>query len=665
MLKYILIVLFSLLISGYYNYHSRPEISVSRRLLLFALRFISLSILLLLLISPIFYFTRHQQLKPILAVLSDNSASMDLPHGKLSKTKALQPHLEKMLSRYREAGYEIVEHRFANGLEGDNQSTLLGKSLTELSGDKSLGNLSTLLIASDGWLHDESLAAVNQLGHPIIVLADSSSNSFPDLKVNTVDAGRYAWRNEPSTMRADFSSENYDGPALAKLYIGDKLISSKNLNLKSGQQSSIDFTHRFNSTGFFPWRVELSPLANESLLGNNNYPGAIEVLAEKQRIVLISDKPAWDNKFTLDAISANPRWAVESYLNREGRLFGKNNQPTSLQSTNLASWVIVNNGSLKLDNTTANLVISSVDKGTGLLFQGLPLPELSSVLPMQRSNVQSPYQGFINPAPAAVNYPMLETLSAEVQNIPPVDYYYVTASSGAEVLATINNPQASPAIVAGTAAGKRTLGFSTLNLWRWQMQSGEDNYKKLISNCLTWLSTRSAGGFSAIYNPSYFLGEEISIGLRVEDDIQQTRLNVSPRIRILDKDNKEVISDFLTRDNREYRFKTFLDKPGTYSFEISDPESKQTAKGRFILGESSLETRDYGYNLPLLAWLANETGGKLLFLSAVDGYQPLPGEPLTQISRKELAIYKKWWVLSLFILAFCIELYLRRRWGLL
>lgn len=665
MIKYIIIVLFSLLISGYYNYHSRPEISVSRRVLLFLLRFVSLSILLLLLISPIFYYTQRRQLKPVLVVLQDNSASMDLPHGKQSKTKALEPAMLSLVSRYRDAGYAVITHRFANGLEGDKQSSLLGKALTELKGSKELKNLSTILISSDGWLHDESLEPVSQLGQPLIVLADSSSNPYPDLQVTKVQAGRYAWRNEPSSMRAEFMAENYDGPALARLYIGDRLISSQNLNLKSGQLSSLDFTHRFNQTGFFPWRVELSPLGNESRLGNNSYPGAIEVLTEKQRIALISDKPAWDNKFTLDAISANPRWTVESYLNREGRIYGKNNQLVSLQTDNLAAWVIVNNGSLKLDTATANTISSSVQKGVGLLYQGLPVPELSAVNPLQRSNVVSSYQGFINPSAAAVNYPMLEPLSAEVQNIPPVDYYYVTAAPGAEILATINNPQASPAIVVNTTAGMRTLGFSTLNLWRWQMQSGDDNYKKMITNCLTWLCSRSTGGFSAIYNPSYFLGEEIRIGLRVEDDIHQTRLNVSPRIRILDAGNQEVVSDFLTRDGEEYRFSTFLDKPGTYSFEISDPETKKTAKGRFILGESSLETRDYGYNLPLLSWLANETGGKMLFLSQADSLEIIPGEPLKQISRKELALYKKWWVLSLFILAFCIELYLRRRWGLL
>jgi len=60
-----------------------------------------------------------------------------------------------------------------------------------------------------------------------------------------------------------------------------------------------------------------------------------------------------------------------------------------------------------------------------------------------------------------------------------------------------------------------------------------------------------------------------------------------------------------------------------------------------------------------------ETNGKLLYASSVNSFQPLPAVIETQISRREIALYKKWYILSLFILAFCVELYLRRRWGLL
>lgn len=665
MIKYILIILFAALISGYYNYRSRPEIPVLRRWLLFVLRFVSLGILLLLLISPILYYTMHKSLAPQVLILEDSSASMDTKHGKSSKTAYMKPLVATLKERFTAAGYDVLEHRFANGLEGDNSSSLLGSSLAQIAKNKGQQKLEAVLLASDGWLRDESLTIVQQLGSPFYVLADSSQNATPDLAVTNVRTNRYAWKNEPNTLRAEFSSANYNGPAKAKLFIANRVVSQQNISLESGKTSSLDFTQRFNQTGFFPWRVEISSLEGEIRLSNNVYPGAIEVLADKERIILISDKPAWDNKFTLDAISANPRWVAESYLNRGGRLYSGEKAVTSLSGENLAAIVLINNGLLKLDSSTATFITNAQTKGVGLLYQGIPVPELGQALPIQRSNVLASYQGFLNPTSAAVNFSMLNPLTASAQEVPPLDYYYVTASAQTDVLATINNPQNSPAIVAKSTGGSRSLAFATLNLWRWQMQGGDEGYKKLISSCLTWLSNKITGGFSAIYNTSYFQGEEIRIRLRVEDDIRQTRLDVSPQIRLIGKDNKDLLTDYMTRDGDEYTFKADLQEPGTYSFVISDKETGRTAKGRFDLSNTSLEKRDYGYNLPLLSWLAAETNGKLLYSSTIDTFTPIPAVKETLVSRREISLYKKWYILSLFLFAFCLELYLRRRWGLL
>jgi hypothetical protein len=165
--------------------------------------------------------------------------------------------------------------------------------------------------------------------------------------------------------------------------------------------------------------VELSALTSESRLSNNSYPGAIEVLADKQRILLISDKPAWDNKFTLDAIATNPRWQTESYLNREGRLFSGETPVSRLSAENLAVIVIINNGNLKLDSATASFVNSSFGRGIGLLYQGLPVAELASSLPLQRSNIQSSYQGFLAPPPGLC-LPMLSPLTSSAKDLPPL-----------------------------------------------------------------------------------------------------------------------------------------------------------------------------------------------------------------------------------------------------
>ena len=126
-----------------------------------------------------------------------------------------------------------------------------------------------------------------------------------------------------------------------------------------------------------------------------------------------------------------------------------------------------------------------------------------------------------------------------------------------------------------------------------------------------------------------------------------------------------MINDFLTRENDEYSFKADLKEPGTYSFDISDKESGKNVKGKFELNASSLENKDFGYNMPLLSWLASHNNGKMLLTSALDSFSVVPAVKEILVSRREIALYKKWYILSLFILAFCLELYLRRRWGLL
>jgi hypothetical protein len=663
MLKYILILLFSLLIAGYYNYRSHPEIPVSRRWLLFGLRFVSLSILLILLLSSILYWTQHKKLASSVLVLEDNSGSMELKHGDATKAAQLNPLQYTLASSFEKAGYKLIEHSYANGLDGDKSNSLLAKAIIDFTTTDNAPKLDAVIISTDGWWRDESLEAVKQLGCPFYVLADSSKITVPDIAVSSVRSNRYAYRGEPNTIRAEFTSLAYNGPAEAKLFIGGNPVSRQSIKLEAGKSTALDFTHRFNKEGFYTWKVELSPLNKETRTGNNSYPGAIEVLSDKQRIMLVSDKPAWDNKVTLDAITTNPRWQAISYLNRDGRLYSGETPASKLSAENLAAIIVVNNGTLRLDAASASFVNGAVNSGCGLLFMGLPVSELAASLPMQRSNIATSYQGFVNPTPAATAYPMLSSLTTMGKDIPPLDYYYVSASPGAEILATMNNPQSSPAITAKSSGGGRSLAFATLNLWRWQMQGGDEGYNKLITNSLTWLSNKSTSSYSAIYNSSYFLGEEIRIRLRSEDDIRQSSLDANPRIRIMNKEGKEVHSDYLTREGEEYSFSTQLTEPGTYSFVIED-KGKST-KGRFELSDSSIESRDFGYNLPLLAWLASETNGKLIYASTIDSFKPLPAVSEEQISRREVALYKKWYVLSLFILAFCVELYLRRRWGLL
>lgn len=664
MVQYIIIVILALLISAYYYLRTYPEQSKGRRLLLGGLRALSVGILLLLLISPVLYRIIHKPQVSEVLVLRDNSSSMNLMTGNQTKSALLQPFTDELSSRFKAAGYKPVSYDFADGLKGKADKTVLNPVLAELAQKHDLSRVKAIILSSDGWLRDESFEAVRKSGIPFYVIADTSSATAVDLAITGVQNNRYTYRNEPTIIRADLKSTGYSGPATAILKLSGKALARQSLNLKADQAASVEFTQRFSQTGLFPYSVDLeAPGAKERSLNNNSYPGAIEVLSDKEQILIFTDSPGWDGKFIQDVITTNARWEAKTFLIRGGQLYQGEKVASLPNTANLAAIVVVNHGKLELPQTVADFILTNHRKGTGLLYQGYPLAALQAALPTRASNISAPYSGFLVWTPAADSYPMLATDSASRDEIPPLDYYYVTAAPGSQVLVELNNPQRSPAIVINTATGGKAVSFSFLNFWKWQLQSKNDGYGKLMTNVLTWLSNRNAGNYRAIYKPSYFKGEEIKLDLRVDDDIRGSRLDLDPILKVRDDKGKEVFSDYMLPDDANYSLKLNLDKAGNYSFEISDKVSRDKTGGRFNLADASIEARDFDFNLPLLSWIASSSGGRLLALNS--DYQPLPAQKQEITQTLELPLYRKWYILSLFILAFSLELFLRRRWGLL
>lgn len=659
-MQYLVAFIFAVLLSAFYYHRTQPELSQGRRLLLASLRAVMLYILILILLSPILYFVWQHRDAPKVLFLQDTSRSMELDHQDGSKQAYLKKLADPLREKYRKAGYDVVNYAFANGLEGESDNSLLAKSLQELSKEEKLSDYAAIVLASDGWLRDEDLGVVSRLGIPIHTLADSAALDVPDLEILAVNANRYAYRNEPTVFRVRAKATNYSGSAAINLYLGKSRIGSQTVQMEPDTESTIDFSHRFGNIGFFNYRVEVQPLQKEQRLGNNSLPGAIEVLSEKEHIVIFSDSPAWDNKFIIDAIATNPRWDSRAYQIRDGRLLRGENPANLDLASSPAVIVLINNGALRPDPATQGFIRNAVKRGSGIFFQGLPPTELSDILPVTRSNILTPYQGFVTMNSAANQYPMLSELITQASKLPPLDYYYVNADSKAEVLATMNNPQKSPAIVISQSANGRALGLSFLNLWRWQMQSPESGYQKMIVNTLTWLSNKALGAYTAIYKSSYLQGEEIRIRLRTEDDIRSTDMDGNPQISIFDKDGKELARDFMIRDGSEYIFNSDLGKPGEYRFEIQEAGKKSS--GRFVIADAQVEDRDFDFNLPLLQYISSESRGRTLFDSS---YNPVPAQARERTERSEFPLYKKWYILSLFILVFCVELFLRRRWGLL
>lgn len=666
MLKYSLAVIVAIVFALFYYYRTKPELSAAKRWSLIILRIISTSLVILFLMTPIIYYIRKYKQKPVVIFLNDSSQSMTNQQDTQSKKAALDPSYRVLLQSYQDQGYVTKEYSFADGLKGKSNTTFIIPSIEKAIAENSQSPITSLVLWSDGWYRDPDLNLIKNLEIPVLAVADTVSQNQYDLEISNFRYNRKGYNKELNLFEADIKSIGYSGSASVLLYIDGKQCGAKTVSFKTDPIQTAVFDYRFSSTGLHKLEIRVSASGKDEVnLANNRYPGAIEILKDKEQIIIIADKPNWDGKFILDATRQNPRWQVQSYTLRNNILY-QGEKPAEISTWDKVSVVVlINNGSLSMSANLANILKSRVNQGCGMLYFGQPLPELADILPLKSSNVKSVYQGLIRFLPAAGLYAAFQVAETDLSQIPPVDYYYQTLNPGAEMLATMDNSVGSPAIAIQKTAGGRVIGYACFNLWRWQMQSKSSAYQDFFSRQFQWLAGGDGSQFIAHYQPSYFQGESIEFRLAATNEIRQSAISLSPRLTIKDTGGKDVLSDFLVPKGDDYSLNLRLDKPGEYKFVIEDKATGKKTGGSFVVQNMNREERDLGYNLPLLNWIAGTTKGKLFTPTAAAAYRPIKANSSSKIEKKEFPLYRKWYMIGLFIMSFCLELFFRRRWGLL
>jgi hypothetical protein len=666
MLAYIIAGVTALAVALVFYHRTSPELSRRQRIGLTAMRAAVIGLLFLFLLTPIIYYIRQYREKPEIILLKDVSASMQLKHPERPKSARLSDAYDKLRSEYQSAGYGVKEMVFADGLNGKPDNTYFIPALEQIKQLQGKAPLSGIILFSDGWFRDTDQRILKSYDFPVIAVADTARVLTADLLVSDLRHNRQGYRNELSLFETVLQAGNYKGSAKVSFLVNDKVIKEKTVSFQREQSITETFDHRFTQTGLQKLEIRISAQGlNEISLSNNNYFSAIDILNEKEKILLFTDAPNWDTKFFLDTIRDNTRLEANSYTLKSGVLFSGEERASIKSWDNINAVIIVNQGGLQVDNALAGNIINLVKRGTGLLYIGQPITQLAEVLPLGLSNIRSIYKGLIRPLPAAATYAAFNIPVDELNQIPPVDYYYLAPKAQAEVLAVMDNVQKSPAIAVSSASGGKVAAFAFLNLWRWQLQSKTQAYKSFASDVLTWMSNRQTGQLNALYEPGYYLDEPIEIKLTAIDDVRRARQNLSPRLSVYNAKNDSVFSDFMLQDKDEYRIKFRLNNPGEYRFRIADLTTNQSTSGRFMVSQQNLEARDLGYNLPLLGWISVQTGGRFLNADDALSYKPVKAAESERIEKREFPLYKKWYLICLFILMFCLELFFRRRWGLL
>lgn len=642
-----------------------PALDNRRKSLLIFLRLISITIVLLLLLNPVLYYVKNQFKKPTIVFLHDSSESMQQKENDQTKIESLLEIKEAISEKVISSGYQVKNYEFANGISGDKNSTYLKKSLVQLKQDFKNTDIEEIILLSDGWYHDDDLSVIEELDIPVSALLSNYEISERDLSVEHVKVNRTGFLNEITPIIATVKAIDFSDSCLVELYINNELIETRSIDFSQSSVQQLVFEPYFEKKGLQNINVKINVNnLDETVTSNNVFPASINILDKEKKILIISDFLNWDVTFLKNVVKAQQGWEV-TYLNKKNELMHKD-EPVELeqQMKDTSVLVLVNEGALDFSTEHSLLIKNYLGQGGGILIQGRIPSGLSDIAPSVKTNINKNFLASLILTENSKRYESFNLDSQnEIKDIPPVDYFYVNPKLQSEILARFNNEENSAAIIFEKFEKGKILHFSFLNLWKWQLWADNNLYKKFIGNMLRWLSQEDTDRYLASTNKTgYFEGDIVHVNLEAYDEKMQPLKGLSNKIKFI-SDNNVLFEEFLLESDSKYLLELEDLPAGRYNYEINEEQHNLSTTGKFEISNQNNESRNKGFNKALLSYMADNSGGNIY--KAGSEYDFSEAVAKKKVKRNELPLYRKWYILLLFLISFSLEIYLRIRWGLL
>jgi hypothetical protein len=641
-------------------------------------RFLLVTILAFLLLSPFIKTLFNTIEKPVIIITQDNSSSILLNRDSaFYKTKYLQ-QLNALKNKLAE-NYEVKSFVFGENLNEGNQVDF-SKKITDISNvfdeinNKFYNrNVGALILASDGIFNQGSNPVFNaDIEFPIYTIALGDTTVQRDIILKEVIHNKITFLGNqfPLEIEAEANQCENQLTQLTVTHNGKQLF-AKQFDIKSERLLiNENILLEAKEVGVQHYRVNLSSIDNEISIVNNVKDIYIEVLDGRQNILILANAPHPDVKALKLSIESNENYKVTSQLLNE---FEGKIEPYSLviihqlpNNTNQVFNKVVESNVSILYILGSQTVVSKFNTlNTGLNISN-PRNKLNEILPQM-----------------APNFPLFnlsESVQKSINAMPPLlgqfgNYHlktkgYVLLNQKIGSVETDN-----PLMVFFQDNGKKAAIIAAEGFWKWRMQDflknkNHNNFDELINKTVQFLSVKEdKSRFRVVTKNIHFENEEIQINAELYNNSYE--LINDPEINIdLVEENGDKYNFVFNRTSKAYVLNAGILPPGFYNYTarviLSDKE--YTASGKFQIKNLLLEANNTIANHQLLQNIAEKFGGKLFYPKQMDNIsnEIMDNSNIASIiyeenDLKELISLK--WIFFVLITLLSFEWFLRKRNG--
>ncbi|MFN3316711.1 MAG: VWA domain-containing protein, partial [Raineya sp.] len=193
-----------------------------------------------------------------------------------------------------------------------NQSTDLGKMLTDIENDYENRNLDKVVLISDG-IHNQGVSPeFLQLKFPVYSVGIGDTTPRKDLAVQAVFFNKIAYLGNKFPIVAEIKNNGFEERLVnVSLLQNGTNIASQSVRLRKEDISEVDFLVQAKAKGMQRYTIAVEVLEGEWTAQNNARDAIVEVIDGKEKILLLATSPHPDIKALRSIIEKNENYSLE------------------------------------------------------------------------------------------------------------------------------------------------------------------------------------------------------------------------------------------------------------------------------------------------------------------------------------------------------------------
>lgn len=658
--------------SGALYFRDKKNIDRSKALLisLAGLRFVSVSLIALLLLDIFIKRLVNETEKPVIILAQDNSSSIvagkDSTEIKTDYTKALAAFVNAVKEKYDVKSYQFdSETKPSESYDFKGKETDISNVFSDIENNYANKNIGAIILATDGIYNKGTnpLYSIDKLNAPIYTIALGDTIPLKDVWIQTINHNQIAYLGNAFPAEVIVNAIDLkDKQVTVSITQQGKLLKQENVTINSNNFSKpYNFILDATTAGIQKYTVTLSTLEDDKNKLNNTQSFIVDVIDNREKILILANAPHPDIAAIEQNISVSQTYEVEvSLLDK----FTKPLKPYSLvilhQTGNIPQRILAE---LKANNQSVFFI--GLNAPAGIL--GIDAHSVSNRFNDVEPSVQTQFSLFT----------ISDALKNYLKELPAVkcNFGNQSISNGANALinqriGTIDTDN--PLLYFNELNGIKTASFIGDGLWRWRMRDFADHnnfnvFNELISKTVQYLSVKADKSFFRVFTKK-IINENEALDFTAEVYNQSYEQITEPDVRLVLKDAQNKTFNYtFSKKQTFYSLAAGQFPAGEYAYEakVKYADKLYTKSGMVIIKEIVSEKINTVANHQLLYQLSKKSGGKLVYPNQLEQLQKeiLANSTIKSItySHKQLTdLVNLKWLFFIIILLLSVEWFLRK-----